>query len=119
MKERIPPTTVLCTHDVCITCSDTAVPVEVLFVDGDDALCKDEQGNRTEIATELVAPVRKGDTLLAHGGVAIGKVGAESGDRETGRSVPTSGGASRSAPRAHEAATEGSDHPIRQRVQGR
>jgi hypothetical protein len=33
-------------------------------------------GNRAQIAVELVAPVRVGEVLLTHGGVAIGKVAA-------------------------------------------
>ena len=31
-------------------------------------------GNRADIAVELVAPVRVGEVLLTHGGVAIGRV---------------------------------------------
>ena len=61
-------------HDGCITCSDAGIPVRVVSVKGDDALCEDAAGNRAEIAVELVAPVRAGEVLLTHGGVAIGKV---------------------------------------------
>lgn len=64
-------------HDGCITCSDAGIPVRVVSVEGDDALCEDMAGNRTEIAIELVAPVRAGEVLLTHGGVAIGKVAAQ------------------------------------------
>jgi hydrogenase expression/formation protein HypC len=49
--------------------------VRVLSVDGDDALCEDGAGNQAQIAVELVIPVRIGEILLTHGGVAIGKVG--------------------------------------------
>jgi hydrogenase maturation factor len=49
----------------------------VISIQGDDALCEDGAGNQTEIAVELVAPVRTGEILLTHGGVAIGKVAAE------------------------------------------
>jgi hydrogenase expression/formation protein HypC len=61
-------------HDGCVVCSDAGIPVRVVSVEGDDALCEDKVGNRAQIAVELVAPVRVGEVLLAHGGVAIGKV---------------------------------------------
>ena len=63
--------------DSCITCSDAGTPVRVVFVEGDDALCEDAAGDRATIAVELVAPVRPGEVLLTHGGVAIGKVASE------------------------------------------
>lgn len=61
-------------HDGCVTCSDAGIPVRVLSVDGDDALCEDAAGNRTQIAVELVVPVQTGEVLLTHGGVAIGRL---------------------------------------------
>jgi hypothetical protein len=61
-------------HDGCVVCSDAGILVRVIALDGDDALCEDAAGNRAQIAVELVAPVRVGDTLLAHGGVAISHV---------------------------------------------
>jgi hydrogenase maturation factor len=61
-------------HDGCIVCTDAGIPVRVVALDGDDALCEDAAGNWAQIAVELVLPVRVGDTLLAHGGVAIGHV---------------------------------------------
>ncbi|MDQ3506699.1 MAG: HypC/HybG/HupF family hydrogenase formation chaperone [Actinomycetota bacterium] len=61
-------------HDGCITCSDAGIPVRVIAIGNDDALCEDGAGNRAEIAVELVSPVRIGETLLTHGGVAIGRV---------------------------------------------
>jgi hydrogenase expression/formation protein HypC len=64
-------------HDGCVTCSDAGIPVWVISVEGDDALCEDAAGNRAQIAVELVNPVRFGEVLLTHGGVAIGKVGTE------------------------------------------
>ena len=60
-------------HDGCIVCADAGIPVRVVALDGDDALCEDAAGNQAQIAVELVAPVRVGDTLLVHGGVAIGR----------------------------------------------
>ena len=63
-------------HDGCITCSDAGIPVRVVCIEGDDALCEDAAGGRAQIAIELVTPVRVGEVLLTHGGVAIGKVAA-------------------------------------------
>jgi hydrogenase maturation factor len=67
-------------HDGCITCSDAGIPVWVVRVEGDDALCEDRAGNRARIAVELVAPVGTGEVLLTHGGVAIGRMVAQEGD---------------------------------------
>jgi hydrogenase expression/formation protein HypC len=64
-------------HDGCIVCSDAGIPLRVLSIQGDDALCEDTTGNTTEIAIELVAPVETGEVLLTHGGVAISKVKPE------------------------------------------
>jgi hydrogenase expression/formation protein HypC len=61
-------------HDGCVVCSDAGIPLQVVSIEGDDALCEDSIGNRTEIAVELVGPVTVGEILLTHGGVAIGKV---------------------------------------------
>ena len=61
-------------HDECVVCSDAGIPVRVVSMKGDDALCEDSVGNRAEIAVELVAPVRVGEILLTHGGVAIGRI---------------------------------------------
>ncbi len=69
---------VACTldHDGCVVCSDAGIPVRVISVEGDDALCEDATGNQAQMAVELVAPVRVGEVLLTHGGVAIGRVAA-------------------------------------------
>jgi hydrogenase expression/formation protein HypC len=64
-------------HNGCVVCSDAGIPVRVLSVEGDDALCEDAAGDRAQMAVELVAPVRVGEILLTHGGVAIGKVAAQ------------------------------------------
>ena len=47
-------------HDGCVVCSDAGIPVRVISIEGDDALCEDAAGNQTEIAVELVAPVAVG-----------------------------------------------------------
>lgn len=67
-------------HDGCVTCSDAGIPVWVVSVEGDDALCEDTAGNRARIAVELVVPVQTGEVLLTHGGVAIGRVDAQEED---------------------------------------
>jgi len=67
-------------HDGCVTCSDAGIPVRVISVEGDDALCEDPAGNRAQIAIELVAPVQVREVLLTHGGVAIGRVAAQEED---------------------------------------
>jgi hydrogenase expression/formation protein HypC len=67
-------------HDGCVTCSDAGIPVRVVSVEGDDALCEDAAGNQAQIAVELVIPVQTGEVLLTHGGVAIGKVAAQEED---------------------------------------
>ena len=64
-------------HDGCVVCSDAGIPLRVVSVEGDDALCEDAAGNRAGIAVELVQPVAVGEVLLTHGGVAIGKVEPE------------------------------------------
>jgi hydrogenase expression/formation protein HypC len=61
-------------NDGCVVCSDAGIPVRVISIEGDDALCEDSAGNQTEIAIEFVAPVQIGEVLLTHGGVAISKV---------------------------------------------
>lgn len=60
-------------HDGCVVCSDAGIPLRVVALDGDDALCEDATGHRTSIAIELVALVTTGEILLTHGGVAIGR----------------------------------------------
>ena len=67
-------------HDGCVVCSDAGIPVRVVSVEGDDALCEDAAGNQARIAVELVAPVQVEEILLTHGGVAIGRVVAQEED---------------------------------------
>jgi len=71
-------------HDGCVVCSDAGIPLRVVSVEGDDALCEDSVGNRAEVAVELVAPVQVGEVLLTHGGAAIGRVGEEPALRADG-----------------------------------
>jgi hydrogenase expression/formation protein HypC len=83
-EESILPETCTLDHDGCITCSDAGIPVRVISMNGDDALCEDAVGNQAEIAVELVAPVQVGEVLLTHGGVAIGKVTGSHTSKLTG-----------------------------------
>ena len=64
-------------HDGCVVCSDAGIPVRVLSVEENDALCEDAEGNRAWIAVELVDPVQTGEVLLTHGGAAIGRMVAQ------------------------------------------
>lgn len=60
------------THARCITCGDEGVPMRVVSVGADGAVCVDDDGTRHEgIAVELVEPVARGDRVLVHAGVAI------------------------------------------------
>jgi hydrogenase expression/formation protein HypC len=61
-----------CHDDVCITCSDQAVPMVVEALDVATALatCVDPGGERTEIDVTLV-DARVGATVLVHAGTAI------------------------------------------------
>lgn len=69
-------------HDGCVVCSDAGIPLRVVALTGDDALCEDSAGTRVEVAVELVVPVREGEILLTHGGVAIGRVSMAEEERE-------------------------------------
>jgi len=65
----------VCSHaedGQCITCSDQAVLVKVWRVNDEAGLALVVAGDETEeIDISLVDEVAPGDTLLAHGGVAI------------------------------------------------
>jgi len=78
-RETLLPGSCTLDHHGCVVCSDAGIPVRVVSVEGDDALCEDRAGNQARIAVELVAPVRAGEVLLAHGGVAIGRIEEEAG----------------------------------------
>ncbi len=63
-----------CHDDVCITCSDEAVPVRVVeLLEGDMALV-DTGVSREEVSVALVE-ARIGDTILVHAKEAIAVVG--------------------------------------------
>ncbi len=61
----------------CITCSDEGVRMRVADVQRDGlALCVGEDGSETEVMVDLVQPVRAGDDVLVHAGVALTRLGA-------------------------------------------
>ncbi len=61
--------------DGCLTCGDVAVEVQVVEVDGVDAVCRDPNGREGRVGVDLVLPVQSGDRLLVHAGVAISRLG--------------------------------------------
>jgi hydrogenase maturation factor len=56
----------------CITCGDVAVLARVIELRGQNAVIE-LGGAREEVAVELVEPVRLGEQLLCHAGVAIAR----------------------------------------------
>lgn len=73
-RPRIEPRPVERPAELCDVCADRADAVRVLRVDGDTALVEDGCGRRREVATDLVAPVRLGEALLTHAGVALARL---------------------------------------------
>ena len=59
-----------CADDVCLTCSDAAVPVVVERLLGDDLALVDTGSGTEEISIALV-DARPGDTVLVHAKQAI------------------------------------------------
>jgi hydrogenase maturation factor len=59
----------------CITCSDEALQVRVLYVDEENGLAQVTlNGTEEEIDISLVESIAPGDVLLVHGGVAIARI---------------------------------------------
>jgi hydrogenase expression/formation protein HypC len=59
-----------CHDDVCITCSDAAVPVTVMELLDDDLAIARTSAGAEEISVALVTAA-VGDTVLVHAGEAI------------------------------------------------
>jgi hydrogenase maturation factor len=57
--------------DICITCGDVGTPMRVLEVADGYADCIDAQEVRHSVLVDLIDPVRPGDGVLVHAGVAI------------------------------------------------
>jgi hydrogenase expression/formation protein HypC len=63
-----------CAGEVCITCSDTAVPVQVVeLLDDDLAVVLSDAGTREEVSIALVS-ARVGDVVLVHAKEAIARL---------------------------------------------
>ena len=60
-------------ESACITCSDEGLPLVVAHVEAVSGLarCTDGDGRESEVDVSLVAPVRLGDRVLVHAGVAL------------------------------------------------
>lgn len=65
-----------CTGEVCVTCSDTAVPVTVLELAEDELAVVDTGEGRETVSVALVSAA-VGDTVLVHAGEAIAVVGRD------------------------------------------
>jgi hydrogenase expression/formation protein HypC len=63
-----------CHDEVCITCSDTAVPVRVMRLLDDELAVVDTGAGEEEVSVALVS-VAVGDTILVHAKEAIAVVG--------------------------------------------
>ena len=63
-----------CHDEVCVTCSDTAVPVTVLRLLDDDLAVVDTGSGEEEVSVALVS-ARPGDTVLVHAREAIAVLG--------------------------------------------
>jgi hydrogenase expression/formation protein HypC len=64
-----------CHDEVCVTCSDTAVPVTVVRLLADDlAVVRTDRGGLEEVSVALVR-ARVGDIILVHVGEAIAVLG--------------------------------------------
>lgn len=62
-----------CTDEVCLTCGDVALPAAVVRVTGSTGILRTAQGEE-EADLTLVQPVRLGELVLVHGGVALERV---------------------------------------------
>jgi hydrogenase expression/formation protein HypC len=71
-----------CVGDVCITCSDVAVPVRIIALLGDElAMVRTEAGTNEEISIALV-DARVGDIVLVHAKEAIARIEDHAGSWE-------------------------------------
>ena len=78
---REPPRVPECHDDVCITCSDQAVPVRIVRLLGDALAVVDTGVSEEEISVALV-DARPGDTVLVHAKEAIARLDDEEGDAD-------------------------------------
>ena len=66
-----------CHDDVCVTCSDQAIPVTVLAL-LDDELAEVATANGTEEVSVALVSAKVGDTVLVHASEAIAVLGGGS-----------------------------------------
>ncbi len=59
----------------CITCGDVAIEARIVSLPAAHTALVEADGEREEVATELVEPVAVGDVLLCHAGIALEKLG--------------------------------------------
>jgi hydrogenase expression/formation protein HypC len=71
-----------CHDGICITCSDTAVPVTIVRLLGDELALVDTGQGEEEVSVALVE-AEVGDTILVHAKEAIAVV--SNGTRDAGR----------------------------------
>ena len=70
------PTVPECHGDVCITCSDEAIPVTIVELLDDD-LASVDTGQSIEVVSVALVDAKVGDTILVHAKEAIAVVRAE------------------------------------------
>ena len=70
---QAPPAVPECHDDVCVTCSDTAVPVTVVRLLADGLAVVDTGSGEEEVSVAFVSAA-PGDTVLVHAGEAIAVV---------------------------------------------
>lgn len=63
-----------CDGEVCVTCSDEAVPVTVVAL-GDDGIARVETGRGVEEVSVALVDARVGDVVLVHAKEAIASLG--------------------------------------------
>ncbi|MQA85713.1 MAG: hydrogenase assembly protein HupF [Streptosporangiales bacterium] len=68
-----------CYGDVCVTCSDEAVPVRVVRLLGDDLALVDTGVSEEEVSVALVE-AEVGDTILVHAKEALTVIRRETSD---------------------------------------
>ena len=67
-----------CTDEHCLTCSDALLSVRVISLCEESGLAQIEvEGQQEEIDVSLIEQVAPGDLLLVHGGVALARQPAE------------------------------------------
>jgi D-sedoheptulose 7-phosphate isomerase len=74
-------------EDSCITCGDVAVETRVVALESATATVE-RDGQREDVATDLVEEVHVGDRVLCHAGVVLERLGAHSPDDPSGFLYP-------------------------------